>query len=118
MLRLCFYNVEHFNRLFTQTNQMEGDAAEQTGLDATSCAPDDRCRHHRYRRGPEHEGERRLEPRDQAGDLCGFRRAGREPGDDRAAIQRHPGDRSHVCHKRQESTGGKGWSNTYTSMAS
>ena len=56
MLRLCSYNVEHFNRLFTQTNQMEGDAAEQTRLDATSCAPDDRCRHHRYRRGPEHEG--------------------------------------------------------------
>ena len=27
-------------------------------------------------------------------------------------------DRSHVRHKRQESTGGKGWSNTYTSMAS
>ena len=34
MLRLCSYNVEHFNRLFTQTNQLQGGAAEQTRLDA------------------------------------------------------------------------------------
>ena len=33
MLRLCSYNVEHFNRLFTQTNQLQGGAAEQTRLD-------------------------------------------------------------------------------------
>jgi hypothetical protein len=34
MLRLCSYNVEHFNRLFTQTNQLQTDNESQTRLDA------------------------------------------------------------------------------------
>ncbi len=58
MLRVCSYNVEHFNRLFTQTDQMQGNAAEQTRFDlyGSHSALDDRCRHHRCRRGLEHDG--------------------------------------------------------------
>lgn len=102
MLRVCSYNVEHFNRLFTQTDQMQGNAAEQTRFDANG---------HLVLwmidadvigvvEASNTKGERRPEHFDQAGDLCSLRRATREPGDDRAAVQRHPGDRSHVRYKR------------------
>jgi hypothetical protein len=102
MLRLCSYNVEHFNRLFTQTDQMQGNATEQTRfdalrvivlrmIDADSIGVVE---------ASNTTGERRPKHLDQAGDLCWLRRATREPGDDRAAVQRGPRDRSHVRYKR------------------